>query len=153
MDETKRTNLERLRELLLFAADDMGQARAAVLALNNEEHNVDLMRALETAIAVCYARAFTDNRGWGQVPKKYRPEASDAALHEVLMHLRHKVYAHVSGESGRSATMTTTADFEESAAIEYRHGWLPLERAALRPIADLCEAQRERFLTAAASIP
>jgi hypothetical protein len=45
--------LKKLQTVLLLAASDMDQAAAAARALEAETTNVDLMRALETAIVVC----------------------------------------------------------------------------------------------------
>jgi hypothetical protein len=58
------------------------------------------MLALETAIAVCYARAFTTSTLL-QLGAEYAPAADtpDAELHEFLKSRRHKaIYAHRRGE-------------------------------------------------------
>ena len=59
MHESDRNRLLKRQRALLHAAADMDQAIAAAHALEAESRHVALMRALETAIAVCYARAFT----------------------------------------------------------------------------------------------
>jgi hypothetical protein len=53
-DESQR--LMKQRKTRLLAASDMEQAAAAAEALAAEHKNVALVRALKTAIAVCYAR-------------------------------------------------------------------------------------------------
>ena len=51
--------LRRLAEALLYAASDMAQVRAACDMLEDVPERDHRSRALETAIVVCYARAFT----------------------------------------------------------------------------------------------
>ncbi len=123
MDEARRKGLERLKESLILAAEDMDQATAAAGALLTDTGDDDAWtRALETAMAVCYMRPFIS--GAWQLPGKYVPRArAENELHRRLDHFRDKVYAHSDKESGRSASMKTVAT---SAGIETsvtaRHG-------------------------------
>jgi hypothetical protein len=57
---SERNRLAKLQEALLLAGSDMDQATAAARALQSETEYL-LARALETAIAVCYMRAFTQS--------------------------------------------------------------------------------------------
>ncbi len=76
MDEAKRKGLERLKESLILAAEDMDQAHAAANTLRTDTSDDPAWRrALETAMAVCYMRPFTS--GAWQLPSKYLPKASD----------------------------------------------------------------------------
>jgi hypothetical protein len=58
------------------------------------------MRALQTAIAACYGRPFTEGTMIQRLDKgKWVPSGADHELHEHLMTLRHKTYAHTDIES------------------------------------------------------
>ena len=64
MHESDRNRLSKLQTALLLAASDFDQAAAAAArALDAEEEDLALMRALETAIAICYSRAFSEDMG------------------------------------------------------------------------------------------
>jgi hypothetical protein len=65
MHESDRNRLKKLQRALLLAASDLEQAAAAARALDAEQSNLPLMRALETAIVVCYSRAFGSRRAAG----------------------------------------------------------------------------------------
>jgi len=93
MDEAKRKGLERLKESLILAAEDMDQATAAAVALRTDtSDDENWRRALETAIFVSYMRPFT--RGAWKLPNKYEPKPGPAGeLHRQLHDLRNKVYA------------------------------------------------------------
>jgi hypothetical protein len=72
MDQKKREGLERLKESLILAAEDMDQAIAATTALRTDTSGDEAWRrALEAAIAVCYMRPFT--KGAWTLPHKYVP--------------------------------------------------------------------------------
>jgi hypothetical protein len=155
MDDAKCNGLERLRQLLMFAVEDLQQARAAAIALRDEHDDVELMRALETAIVVCYGRAFTANDGWGQLPKKHwPPQGPERDLHDALLHLRNKTYAHVSDESGRDVAwpLTQYDSASETASIEFVVSWLALDRGVLPSITGLCTRQADHFQVAAEQI-
>jgi Recombinase len=78
-----------------LAASDMRQAAAAAEALANEHQNVHVMRALETAVVVCYWRPFASGNAVRLDPAEWTPrDAQEVAAHETLKALRDKVYAH-----------------------------------------------------------
>jgi hypothetical protein len=141
--------LGRLAVALLHAASDMAQAKAACDMLEEETEDHVRARALETAIAVCYARAFTvsnlrtlSSRAFG--PKK---GTDQRVLHDALLQLRKKVYAHTDVESGRSIG-DITINFGERgdiAHVTHRESWHPLDRQLLDSIRELCESQHSRF--------
>jgi hypothetical protein len=86
--------LEKLKTALLLAAFDMDQAAAAARALRSEAHDVPLMHALESAIAVCYSRAFSQST-LVRLTDGHKPIApADVELHEFLVDRRNKAYAH-----------------------------------------------------------
>src|SRR6266699_213355 len=82
MRESEVNHLKKKMLALLLAASDMDHAEAAARALEKEAYDVSLMRALETAIAVSYVRAFTKS-SLMTLPDDYVPTTSpDAELHE-----------------------------------------------------------------------
>src|SRR5688572_12411444 len=97
--------MARVQIALLLAASDMDQAAAAARALEDAEDG-PLARALETAMAVCYMRAFTKS-SLGTLPKEFVPtEPGEAERHASLKRLRDQFYAHTDMASGRQAQVT-----------------------------------------------
>ncbi len=148
--------MKRLRALLL-AASDMEQASAAAQALDAESTDVFLMRALETAIAVCYARAFTQSSLYRLNRAEYEPvEPHLAELHRALIAHRDKVYAHTDKEGGRNATLLveTPSPVELPGRVDFvrQEDWEPLPRQELPAVVELSLLQRERFHREAAKI-
>jgi len=58
--------------------------------------NDDAARALQTGVAVCYARAFTRSKGYPMLEKnKWAPsDADQRAVHFDLLRLRNVLFAH-----------------------------------------------------------
>jgi len=140
-------SFRRLAVALLFAAVDMRQAAAACNMLEEETSDPHRARALETAIAVCYARAFTESTvrqlpARAFAPKKRSPERE---LHDVLMNLRQKVYAHTDLESGRSLAKLVIEVEGDATHVEHVERWHPLDSDLLNPIRELCNTQEERL--------
>jgi hypothetical protein len=152
MDEAKRRGLERLRESLILAAEDMAQANVAAVALRTDTSDDEVWRrALETAMAVSYMRPF--GTGAWQLPGKYLPKTFPSSeVHEGLKILRNKVYAHSEELSRRRAWMTMKATSGDVVTIEYHSSWLSFPVGEIHAVQALCHDQRERFLTDAAAI-
>jgi hypothetical protein len=152
MDEAKRKGLEKLKESLMLAAEDMAQASAAAVALRADTSDDETWRrTLETAMAVCYMRPFTS--GEWKLPGKYAPKAkAENQLHRRLDDLRNKVYAHSDEASSRRASMKTVATCAGIATISYGSAWWAFPVEDLPAVQALCHDQRQRFLTDAASI-
>lgn len=150
MDEAKRKGLEKLKESLILAAEDMDQATAAAVALRTDTSDDEAWRrALETAMAVSYMRPFT--AGAWKLPGKYVPRAKAGnELHRRLDHLRDKVYAHSDEASGRSASMKTVVTSGDIATISYGSSWWAFPVEELHAVQALCYDQKKRFLTDAA---
>jgi hypothetical protein len=143
------TRLEKLKTALLLAAFDMDQAAAAARALRSEAHDVPLMHALESAIAVCYSRAFSQST-LVRLTDGHKPIApADVELHEFLVERRNKAYAHTDRKSGRAASVRVVGD---AGALELKFQWLAFPRERIQPVVDLCERQKERFLSEAVAI-
>ncbi len=153
MDAAKRQGLEKKRLSLHLAASDMDQAAAAAEALAAETQDVNLMRALETAIAACYGRPFTEGTMIQRLDTgKWVPAGADRELHERLMTLRHKTYAHTDIGSGRSAGSSQISTSDGIAHTTYSEGWWAFPREWIPSVVDLCRRQAQRFRQEAAKI-
>jgi hypothetical protein len=138
---------------LLLAAIDMEQTIQAAKMLLEEIEKPDFpnkhqrLRALETAIAVTYARSLADSKGSFVVPQSERPPASSQLreLHDHLLHIRHKAYAHIDRtESAR------TAGIDDRGFVE---SWVPwIVGADVPMIVVLSEHQRDRFRALATAL-
>ena len=128
MDKAKRDGLEKLKEGLLLAAEDMEQAHRAATALREDTSTDEAWRrALETAMAVAYMRPFTKG-GW-TLPAKFRPTSQlGRDLHRDLKDLRNKVYAHSDLTSGRAGSIKTMGTSGDVVSMEYRMAWQGLRR-------------------------
>jgi hypothetical protein len=138
-------------ELLALASVDMRQAAAAArlwwLRADSSER-----RALEAAIATCYARAFNKSRGSRTLKKKWRPiDSKGRELHRRLLRMRNQVYAHTDPRGGRSAVTTITFDSDGSVlAVSVSELWTPFRSGDVESVIALCDAQAARFESAAA---
>jgi hypothetical protein len=153
MDAKKKQGLEKKRLSLYLAASDMDQSAAAAGALAKEEDNVDLMRALETAIAACYGRPFTEGSMIQRLDKgKWVSAGADRALHDHLITLRHKTYAHTDTQSGRSAGTSSLTTSAGIAHTTYSEGWWAFPPEWIPAVVDLCGRQAQGFREEAAKI-
>ena len=107
MHKSDANRLRKLERALPLAAEDMLQASELTKMLSKVEdtdENISLTMGLETGIAVCYARVFTQSSLLRLNPDKYAPtEPELAAAHHELLALRKKRYAHTDKDSGRYA--------------------------------------------------
>jgi hypothetical protein len=132
---------------LLLAAIDMAQTIQAAMMLAEvsaaesfaEKHQ--RLRALETAVAITYARPLTYTKGSYVVEQHERTPTGSAELlrmHDHLIEVRHKTYAH----TDRSASLRT-AGMNDDGFIET---WVPWIQADDVPvIIELAEHQQRRF--------
>ena len=120
------------------------------------------MLALETAIVVSYARAFTQSTLLQLDEDEYRPEdARQSELHSKLLDLRDKAYAHTDKEGGRFAAFVELMDeveletLDEIQSVEdlpqgfrgvVRKEWIALPREWIPDLRFLFEAQAHRFI-------
>lgn len=155
ISESDRNFALKLQSALLLAASDMDQAAAAARALEAET-DYNLARALETAIAVCYARAFTQSSLFKLNRDTYEPpDPRLAELHKELFNVRDKVYAHTDKEGGRSATvLVRTSPVELPGTVDFyrQEDWVPMPREVLPVALELFEVQRKRFHNEAGKI-
>jgi hypothetical protein len=112
------------------------------------------MRALETAIGVCYARAFTQSSLKSLTPEYIPTASADAQLHAYLRDLRDKVYAHTDKESGRTSSIDApvVVDDAQMVVLEWHEEWNAFPRELIEPAVALFHRQRDRFLNEAMKI-
>lgn len=137
---------------LVLAAADIRQVVAAAERLGElEPTDVNFVRALETAIAVCYWRPFSRNNAIGPLPTQWEPETADGLkVHRRLEHLRDKVGAHTDPAGGRKAQANLLLNAEgELVDVGIAEEWDPLAHDELPAITATCRHQAERFLDAA----
>jgi hypothetical protein len=141
--------------VLLLAAWDMEQVAEAAREIQREggrdageaEPRTQLVRALETAIAVCYWRPFTKSKGMGRLDEKADgpPEGGELEeLHWALKTMRNQVYAHTDEEGGRFALVEDDEEGEPGVAL-FSELWFPLPPEWLTNVITLAEGQRDRF--------
>jgi hypothetical protein len=132
-----------------LAQADMRQTLAAITALTEERHNGYLCRALETAIIVCYARAFASGNEIGTLGEEWAPEeATLRALHDQVLRLRDQVYAHTDRRAGARDIADVATQFGLDAPM-FTEGWRPIKREVLPALGALAEYQEQRFASAA----
>jgi hypothetical protein len=157
------SQLEKRQLVLLLAAIDMEQTIEAARAIEREaerearvteEPNVQLVRALETAIAVCYWRPFTSSSIGQLDPAGDGPpvESGLGDLHRALKTMRDKVYAHTDVASGRSAGVSEHVTESGTEGLAFSEGWWAFPREWLPRVILLAEQQRDRFRTEAVEI-
>jgi hypothetical protein len=143
----------RKQQMLLLAVDDMAEAIISGRHLR-ETDDPHLMQIFGTAMAVAYARPFTQTR-WGQVVRlgmaEYEP--SDpllAKLHQTIIDFRNKVYAHTDERSGRTAEITLQDGDPSRWQVRFERYLFP--RSRLGEALTLFDLQRERFQREAVQI-
>jgi hypothetical protein len=145
MHESKINRYKKRQQVLLLAAWDMQQAEAAALALEAETENVALMRALETAMAVCYARSFTQST-LEMLPSDYVPTTPpDSDLHKWFRERRNKEYAHTDKKSSRTASVKVVGWEGDIVNVELHEQWDPFPRDLIAPAVDLFQRQCDRL--------
>jgi hypothetical protein len=147
--------LEKQKLSLHLAASDMDQTAAAAEALDaeNDDEKVNLMRALETAIAACYARPFTKGSMVVRLnASKWVSPGHDRELHDTLMQMRHQVYAHTDAASGRSAGSSQATTSKGVLTVTYSEGWWAFPRELIPDVIDLCRRQAQHFRAEALQI-
>lgn len=122
----------------------MRQVLAATEALK-QTRNGYLGRALETAIVVCYARAFAGGNEIGTLGDSSAPTDPEMRrYHDELLRLRDQVYAHTDRRGG-------ARDVEDVGAlvgldkVAYTESFRPFKPTALAAIVTLAKQQEERF--------
>ncbi|SRR6266536_2437059 len=127
----------------------MRQTRAAARLLERQS-DVNERRALETAIAVCYARAFTQSSLHRLDQNEFEPsDPRLAAVHRMLLDHRDKVYAHTDKDGGRIASIKLP---DVDIGTEVWEQWVPFPRGIVPHVVALSDAQALRLFQEAADI-
>jgi hypothetical protein len=142
-------DLPRSTARLVFAAQDMDECSAAALfLLERDDLSGNVRRALETAVAVAYARPWGKSNTIGSLGDHWLPSTpQERFLHDDVIAIRHKVYAHTDEEIAARGIK----DMSELAGVPgplFVPVWHPLNPNLLRPIAQLAQSQKGRFVAA-----
>jgi hypothetical protein len=140
-------DLDQRKRVLLLAVGDMDQVIEAAQAIQRTEErdpeNMELVRALETAVAVCYWRPFTNSSIGRLDPEADAPEDDDLReLHWELKTVRDKVYAHTDEEAGREVNVREMG----GGSHVITETWDPLPSDWLPDVIALAQVQHARFL-------
>jgi len=137
--------MKQIRQFRL-AESDMEQAAAAATSLQRV-HWSGLRRALETAVAVCYARPFTEGTDLDR--KKWAPrERSANELHWSLIELRNTLYAHTEPDTGRREIIDLGRIFIDDIEISsriYGEQYYSIPAEILLAIVALAEERQATF--------
>jgi hypothetical protein len=140
-------HLDRQYQILVLAASDM---RAVIAACDALELTADhgLRDALETAIAGCYARPFSESNTHGHLGNRWRPASgtSEREIHDWLLNERKMRYAHTDESGGRLALHHGDPDTGFDGLVEL---YVPFPRERLGPIRQRARGLREQLLEAA----
>lgn len=135
---------ERSFNRLLFAAQDMGECRAAIdFLLARNDIPGEVRRALETGVVVAYARPWGKRNTIGPLEDHWLPQEPEGlALQYELIKDRNKVYAHTDEEV--KARWVAGAHWEAGALrkpASLLPAWRPLTLDRLPEIAQLAEPE------------
>lgn len=149
--ETREHLLRQLRRYLL-AASDMRQAGGAALQLlEGPRINGDAERALETGLAICYARPFVSGKVGTISAKRDLPaDPHLRALHDGLIARRRDLYAH--NDETPLRTVEDVYALLGLGAGKFAESWRPIDRVQLPEIIRLCDEEEGKFRARAAEI-
>jgi hypothetical protein len=135
---------------LVLAAQDMEECRAAAQFLHEATNlSGDVRRALETGIAVAYARPWGKTNTIGVLPDHWKPTDPDQlTLHDELITVRNKVYAHTDEESG-ARWVADVSKMLKTTGPYFAPAWRPLNLDYIPQIAELAESQKTKLAQAA----
>ena len=127
---------------------------AAATAIQREESaaipDLALIRALETALVVCYWRPFSRSNTAGHLRDS---DALDPELHGHLRILRNRAHAHIDTSSGRTAGVTPLSASKGVGGLVLTESWWSFPEEWLPRVIDVAERQRDAFRAEAVSIP
>ena len=119
-----RKAAEARKTILLLGAIDMDHVIAAAEAVQREHQsgvpNLSLLRALETAVVVCYWRPFAQSNTLGHLRKS---DAHDPALHAQMKTWRNQAHAHTDESSGRTAGIKKIVTPTGIEGLAFSEGW------------------------------
>jgi hypothetical protein len=124
-------------------------AAAATKLYNDKSTNGALRQALETAIAVAYARSFLASNEAGHLPKKWAAQPPHEKLHDDLLDLRNQRYAH-NDPGGLREVVDAGALIGEPGTFAMQ--WVPMNVQAMPSVIAMAAKQQDRFRTRLAEI-
>ena len=134
----------RAAKRLVLASQDMGDAADAAAGLIARPGS----RILETALAVSYARPWTD-ASIAALDAHWAPaEDVDRRLHDELLRLRDKLYAHTDEELGARG-ISDVSNYVDAPTPVLAAAWRFLRPEFLPAFEELSKSQRARFREAA----
>ena len=147
MNESQRNAIRKEIKRLRLAASDMNQvaAAAAQLTLSGVRLMEGAERIVHTGIVVAYVRPFR-NAGIGNLSEDdwAPPTPEDRALHDRIVTLRDKVYAHTDNTEYRDIEDTSELLGLEGGPT-YAESWVSLSPEGVNRIGRLAETQARRF--------
>jgi hypothetical protein len=152
-DELHQSEHNRLRNeirRLRLAASDMEQIADAAQTLLKIHLSAGAERVMQTGLVVTYVRAFKSPSGIGILKEsEWAPsEPRDRALHDRLVNLRDKLFAHTD-KTGLRDVVDTSALLGLEGGPTYAETWVPFSTEGIAQIGQVAEAQRDRFTAAA----
>jgi hypothetical protein len=134
------------KTILLLAAVDMEQVVSSCRAYQREqdaiEPDLQLLRALETAIVVCYWRPFSKSNSMGCLTDS---DARDPELHTFLKSQRDKAYAHTDLESMRTADVKEHVTESGTAGLVFTESWWAALDQFIPRIIEVALEQRDAY--------
>jgi hypothetical protein len=149
-NENDRQRLPSQIKRLRLAASDMEQVVEAAATLRGRRLSEGAERIMHTGIVIAYVRPFK-NAGIGSLDEEVWGPADpgDRALHDRLVELRDKVYAHTDNTEYRDV-QDTSALLGIEGGPTYAESWVSLSEGGVARISLLADAQARRFKEAAA---
>lgn len=143
---TRRKAEAKRKDILLLGAIDMEQVIEAAQAIQREhqtsEPNLQLIRALETAVVVCYWRPFSQSNTVGHLRDA---DAANPELHAHMKTLRNKAHAHTDTSSGRKADIDELVSPSGIEGLAFTESWWALPAEWLPSIISFAVAQRDAW--------
>jgi hypothetical protein len=141
------------KTILLLAAVDMEQVLSACRAYEREKAADDadyqLLRALETAIVVCYWRPFSKINSMGHLADS---DAIDPELHAFMKGQRDQVYAHTDEESHRTADAKVVLTSSGKPTIVFGESWWASLDPFVPRIVEVALRQRDAYQSEAVAL-
>jgi hypothetical protein len=149
----KAARLKQRQNTLLLGAIDMQQVLAAAAAiqreLDSDTPDMLLVRALETALVVCYWRPFSSRNSAGHLTAK---DALDRELHKYMKAQRDQVHAHIDTASGRTAGVTSLMPTMGVGGFAFTESTWGFQLEWLPRIVDVAQRQHHAFQAKALAI-
>lgn len=142
--------------LLLLGGSDMEQVIEASAAILDQHDagtamNMQLVRALETGLVVCYWRPFSQANSMGCLREK---DAVDSEVHAFIREVRNQTHAHIDEEGERRASVSARhgLGFTPEGGFAYHEDFWGLGEEWVERIAAVAAKQRDAWRAEAVEI-